>query len=311
MLVGRTAGDHTGWGEAAPYPGVTPDTVEGAWNSLAGDHALTPTAAAALEEAEGDLAARLDGRPLWSAIGGSWRPLPSSLAVGLGEDAIERIEATGPSAVKLKIQPGTDVARVEEVRRRYADLTIGVDANGAYAWDDRDPLLELDRFDVAYVEQPFAIDDLASHAGLREELLADVVVDEAVDSVTAAVGVIEAGAADVLTVKPGRLGLEGCRIVHDLALAAGLRVKSSGLLETAVGRAHTLAVALLPATVYSDLADASWFFADSVSSPSQVADGWISAGELPGIGIDPDLDAVAPLIVREATVTRSADQDRG
>ena len=312
VLVGSTDGDQTGWGEAAPYLGVTPDTIEGVWSSLVGDLALTPTAAAALEGAEADLAARLDGRPLWSSIGGSWRPLPSSLAIGLGDDAAKRIEATGPSAVKLKIQPGTDVARVEAVRRRYPDLTIGVDANAAYAWDDRDPLLALDRFDVAYIEQPFSVDDLGSHAGLRRELLADVVVDEAVGSVHDAVGVIEADAADVLAVKPGRLGLEGCRVVHDVALAAGLRVKSSGLLETAVGRAHTLAVALLPAAVYSDLADDSWFFGDSASSlPWPVAEGWVSAPELPGIGIDPDLDALAPLIVREETVTRSADQDRG
>ena len=312
VLVGRSDGDHTGWGEAAPYPAMTPDTIEGVWTSLIEETALTPTAAAAIEEAEADLAARLDGRPLWSAVGGSWRPMPASLAIGLDEDPIGRIEATSPSAVKLKIQPGNDVDRVAIVRQRNPDLTIGVDANGGYGWEERDPLLALDRFDVAYVEQPFAPDDLESPAALREELLADVVIDEAVDGVNAAVEVIEAGAADVLAITPGRIGLEACRIIHDLALIAGLRVKASGLLETGIGRAHTLAVATLPATVYSDLADDAWFFADSLTVPPMgVADGWITAFDRPGIGIEPNLDAIAPFVVREETVTRREGPARG
>ncbi len=312
VLVGTTEGELTGWGEAAPYPAMTPDTIEGVWASLKGEIALTPTAAAALEEAEADLAARRNDRPLWSALGGSWRPLPASLAIGIDEDPIERIETTAPGAVKLKIRPGEDVGRVESVRQRYPDLVIGVDANGAYNWAERDPLLGLDRLDVAYVEQPFAPDDFESHAALREELLADVVLDEPIDGVNAAIGVIEAGAADVIAVTPGRIGLEACRVIHDLALAAGLRIKASGLLETAVGRAHTLAVAMLPASVYSDLGDEAWYFSEAaVVAPLVVTDRWVSAPEGPGIGVDPDLEALAPYVVRETTVTRPEGPNPG
>jgi len=312
VLVGASDGELTGWGEAAPYPGMTPDTIEGVWNGLVGEIALTPTGEAALEEAAADLAARLGGRPLWSAIGGSWRPQPASLAIGLDDDPIERIEATAPAAVKLKIRPGEDLARVEAVRQRHLDLIIGVDANAGYTWDDHDPLLELDRLDVAYVEQPFHPGDLESHAALREELLADVVVDEPIDGIDAALRVIEAGAADVVAVTPGRIGLEACRIIHDLALVAGLRIKASGLLETAVGRAHTLAVSMLPGSVYSDLGDEGWFLVKpTVISPMTVSDGWISAAEGPGIGVEPDLDALARFVVRETTVTRPAGPGRG
>jgi len=305
VLVARTSDGITGWGEAAPYPGVTPDTVDGVWVSLIGGAtALTPSASAALEQAEADLAARRTGRPLWAALGGTGRPLLSSLSVGLGEEPIERLLATGAGAVKLKIKPGDDVRRVEQVRRQYPEKVIGVDANGSYTWDDRDALLELDRFDVAYVEQPFPQDDPESHAGLREEVLADVVVDEPIDSVEAAVRVIEGGAADVIAVKPGRIGLAACRTIHDLALAAGLRVKASGLVETAVGRAHTLAVATLPGVVHSDLADDAWFFEVATGNPSTtVTEGWLDVSDAPGIGLDPSLDALAAHIVREATVS--------
>ena len=117
VLVGRTEDNATGWGEAAPYPAMTPDTIDGVWGGLTGEIAMTPTGNAALEEAEADLAARRDGVPLWSAVGGSWRPQPASLAIGLGEDPLERIETVAPAAVKVKIRPGEDVGRVELVRQ--------------------------------------------------------------------------------------------------------------------------------------------------------------------------------------------------
>ncbi len=304
VLVGLTADGVTGWGEAAPYPGVTPDTVEGVWACLIGETAaLTPSAAAAVGEAEADLEARRHDQPLWAALGGSRRPLLGSLVIGLAEDGIGRVRDTGAMAVKLKIQPGDDVRRVERVRQEYPDLTIGVDANGSYSWEERGALLALDGFDVAYVEQPFSDDDLESSAGIRRELLADVVIDEPIDSVEAAVRVLEADAADALAVKPSRIGLEACRIIHDLALTVGLRVAASGLLETAVGRAHTLAVATLPGTVHCDLADDAWFFPLATGLPgTEVVDGWITAPDTPGIGIEPDLAALAPYIVREARV---------
>jgi O-succinylbenzoate synthase len=304
VLVGLIEDGVTGWGEAAPYQGVTPDTVEGVWASLTGETAaLTPSAAAALGEAQADLEARLADQPLWAALGGSRRPLLGSLVVGLAEDAIGRVRDTGAMAVKLKIRPGDDVRRVEQARLAYPDLTIGVDANGSYSWETRDALLALDRLDIAYVEQPFPEDDLASHALLRRELLADVVIDEPIDSVEAAVRVLEAAAADALAVKPSRIGLEACRIIHDLALTAGLRVAASGLLETAVGRAHTLAVATLPGTVHCDLADDAWFLPLATGIPrTEVVDGWITAPDGPGIGVEPDLAALAPYIVREARV---------
>jgi o-succinylbenzoate synthase len=312
VLVGAVDGDLIGWGEAAPYPGMTPDTVDGVWASLTGEMALTPTAAAALEGADADLAARRDGAALWRTIGGTRRLLPASLAIGLADDPLERVAATEPAAVKVKIRRGEDLDRVASLRRRYPELIVGVDANGCYSWEDRDTLLRLDSLDVAYVEQPFGPRDLESHALLRAELFADVVLDESIDSLEAVVDAIEADAADVVAVAPGRIGLAACRSAHDVALAAGLRIKASGLLESGIGRAHLLAVASLPATAHSDLGDGSWFLTRRTTMQgSGIGSGWVRASEAAGIGVDPDLEALAPVVVRETTVTRPADPGRG
>jgi O-succinylbenzoate synthase len=301
VLVSITDGVITGWGEAAPYPGATPDSIDDAWRTLERGSVLSPTAAAGLDEASADLKARRHGKPLWESVGGASRPIPTSVAVGLDEDPVARIVTTGAAGVKLKIRPGNDVARVGDVRALFPDMLIGVDANGSYRWKDRNGLLAMDGLGVEYVEQPFPADDLTSHARLRDEIVAAVALDEPIDSEAAAIRAIEAGACDVLVVKPSRVGIRTARTIHDLALAGGLRIKASGLLETEIGRAHSFAIATLPAAVFSDIADASWYLSGSVvGSGTGSCTGYLTPTNSPGIGFDPDPTAFARYVVRES-----------
>lgn len=301
IIVSISDGTSAGWGEAAPYPGITPDTVDDAWDTLERGSVLAPSAAAAVDEALADLEARRAGQPLWKGIGGSRQFVPTSIAVGLDEDPVARVEATGAAGVKLKIRPGDDARRVAAVRAALPDLSIGVDANGSYRWDDRASLLRLDEYGIDYVEQPFPADDLASHARLRDEMVAAVALDEPIDSTSSAIAAIEAGAADILVVKPARLGLTTARVIHDIALAAGLRIKASGLIETAIGRAHTLAIATLPAAAHSDIAEPAWYLDGGVESPDPVsAEGQKRAPDQRGIGLDPDPRVFGPYVVRES-----------
>ena len=303
VLVSMSDGETTGWGEAAPYPGITPVTIDDAWSTLQRGSVLSPSAAAAIDEAEADLQARRDVVPMWERIGGSLRPLPTSLAVGLNDDPVERVRASGAAAVKLKIRPGNDVARVAAVRRALPKTPVGVDANGSYRWEDRGALLELDGLGIDYVEQPFAADDLASHAGLRDELVAPVALDEPIESAAAAIRAIEAGACDLVVVKPSRVGLAASRAIHDIALAAGLRIKASGLLETEIGRASTLAVATLPAATHSDIAPSSWYLAGGVGGTEPDSkSGSVTPPSRPGIGFTPDPDVFATYTVRDVPI---------
>ena len=303
VLVSISDGPVTGWGEAAPYPGVTPDTLDDAWRTLERGSVLSPTAAAALDEATADLRARRNGEPLWKSIGGVSRPIQTSVAVGLDEDAVDRITGTGAGAVKLKIRPGDDLARVDHVRSAFPDMTIGVDANGSYRWEDRNSLLAMDGLGVAYIEQPFPADDLTSHADLRDEIVAPVALDEPIDSEVSAIRVIEAAACDLLVVKPARVGMTAARSIHDLALAAGLRIKASGLLETEIGRVFTLAVATLPAAIFSDVAEASWFLEGSiVGTDASPSTGELTPSNGSGIGFDPNPAAFDRYVVAESVL---------
>jgi O-succinylbenzoate synthase len=303
VLIGVQDGDSTGWGEAAPYPGISRESIDEVWEALTGRGDLPPTAAAAVEEAEADLRARQAGVPLGPTLGGSAHPVEGSIAVGISEDpvaAVARVVDRGYRAVKMKIEPGFDLEAVLPVQERFPTLAIGVDANGSYTWDDRESLLRLDALGITYIEQPFAPLDLEAHRRLRDETVAAVAIDEPIDSIEAAVTVVEEGAADLLVVKPARLGPEACRTIHDLALAAGLRVKASGLIETSIGRAHTLAIATLPGAIHSDLAVAGDFLeTDPVTPHIRMTAGRFLPLPSAGIGCEPDEAAIAPYIVRE------------
>jgi O-succinylbenzoate synthase len=303
VIISIAVDGAVGWGEAAPYPGVTPDTADDAWTTLQRGRVHSPSAAAALEGARADLQAQKEGLPLWEHIGGLPRPVATSVAVGLDDDPVERLETTGATAAKLKIRPGDDIARVAAVRQALPNTPGGVDANGSYRWENRDALLELDGLGVDYIEQPFAAGDLVSPARLRDEVVASVALDEPIDSAAAAIRAIEAGACDLVVVKPSRVGLAASRAIHDIALAAGLRIKASGLLETEIGRASTLAVASLPAATHSDVAPSSWYLERGIrgGTPNS-SSGSISPSRHPGIGFTPDPEVFAPCIVREASI---------
>jgi O-succinylbenzoate synthase len=79
-----------------------------------------------LETAVWDLAARLDGVPLWKKIGGgARREIPCGVSMGIQdtvEQLLEKIErelAAGYQRIKIKIKPGWDVDVVRRVRERF------------------------------------------------------------------------------------------------------------------------------------------------------------------------------------------------
>lgn len=315
VLVGIGDGRHCGWGEAAPFPGVTSDDPTEVWDALRDharsiiegrDTALPMTAAAAVDEARQDLAARIAGEPLAVRIGGTPVPIAACAAVGLTSTINELLGVVAETVdagfrmIKLKIKPGWDIEPLRAIRDAFPDLRVGVDANGAYT-DPHDPVLGLvDALAPAYIEQPLPAEDLGGHAFLRSRLDAPICLDESVPSVRSARMAVEAEAADIVCVKPGRVGVDGAVEVHGLATDAGLGVKATGLLESAVGRAHTIAVGCLPGVTHHDLAPTEWYFtADVTDRPFLLEDGWVLPPTEPGIGVEVAEAALAEVAVRE------------
>ncbi len=109
--------------------------------------------------------------------------------------------------IKLKIEPGWDVEPVRLVRELIGpDTPLQVDANTAYGRDDIAHLCKLDEFDLLLIEQPLPEEDILGHAQLARASATPVCLDESIVSVHTAVDAIDLGAAEIINIKPGRVG---------------------------------------------------------------------------------------------------------
>jgi O-succinylbenzoate synthase len=207
---------------------------------------------------------------------------------------VDRYVADGYRRVKLKIEPGWDVAPVRAVRERYPDLALQVDANGAYGLGDAETLAALDPFALLLIEQPLPEDDLRGHAALAAKLSTPICLDESITSVASAIEAIEMGACAIVNIKPGRIGgyLEA-KAVHDACVARSVPVWCGGMLETGIGRAANVALASLPGfTLPADLSASDRYFHTDITEPFVLEDGRLRVPTGPGIGVTPVRDVL-------------------
>ncbi|MBX6350023.1 MAG: o-succinylbenzoate synthase [Clostridia bacterium] len=272
-------------------------------------------AKSAIESAIWDAYAKARGIPLWEALGGSWRPIPVGISVGIQpspEALVRKVEgylAAGYRRVKLKIAPGADLEYVAAVRRAFPDVPVMVDANSAYRLADADHLARLDDYDLMMIEQPLGHDDIVWHARLQSRLRTPICLDESIHTPEDAEKAIAIGACRVVNVKIGRVGgLERSLELHDVCRAAGVPVWCGGMLETGIGRAHNVAITTLPGfTLPGDTAASSRYWDEDIIEPPVVVtpEGTILPPKGPGIGYEVRWDRIARVREAEAELVPS------
>jgi O-succinylbenzoate synthase len=326
FLVSVKAGGLTGWGEivAAEEPRYSYETVGTAWHVirdyLAPAMLLRPVAdlsdlaarfarfrghnmaKAGLELAYVDLVARTKERSLSQLIGGLRARVPVGVSLGIQPDLdqlldrVERYLAAGYQRIKLKIKPGWDINVVREVRRRYPDILLSVDANCAYTMADEKHLKALDSFDLLMIEQPLDHDDLIDHAKLQSKLTTPICLDESITGLARAKQALELGSCRIINIKIGRVGgYSQALAIHDLCYSNDVPVWCGGMLESGVGRAHNIALASLPGfSLPGDISASSRYFARDVIVPEVNVDddGTVEVPQGPGLGFEVDLDYI-------------------
>src|SRR6266511_2080923 len=325
LLVRAVADEAEGWGEcvAMSEPGYSAEYVDGAADVIrrflspalaalpAVDAHLAepvfakvkghPMAKAAIQTALLDSQLRVAGLSFGEFLGAVRTAVPAGVSVGIMDsipqliDAVARYLDAGYLRIKLKIEPGWDVEPVRAVRERFGDVLLQVDANCAYTLQDARQLAGLDPFDLLLIEQPLPEDDIRGHAELARRLRTPMCLDESITSARAAADAIAWGAAAIVNIKPGRVGsyLEARR-VHDVCAANGVPVWAGGMLETGLGRAANVALAALPGfTLPGDTSASDRYYATDITRPFRLEDGHVRVPTGPGLGVDPDPDALA------------------
>ncbi len=259
-----------------------------------------PMAAAALEAALLDSELRAGGLSLAAHLGGTRSEVEAGVALGIPPalpellDQVAAARAEGYRRVKLKVRPGWDVEPVAAIRDRFGDaVVLQVDANGAYSPADAGHLAELDRFDLAMIEQPLAAPSLTAHAALARAVRTPVCLDESITSAGVAAEAIALGAAAVINLKPGRMGgmLEAVR-AHEACHRSGTPAWCGGMLESGLGRAANLALASLPGfTLPGDLTPPERYLAADITAPLPRRGAMMAVPTGPG-AVAVDLDAL-------------------
>ncbi|HET9060256.1 MAG TPA: o-succinylbenzoate synthase [Acidimicrobiales bacterium] len=225
------------------------------------------------------------------------RTVPAGVAVGLCRDLGKLLAQVGDyvdagyGRVKLKIEPGHDVAPLRAVRERWPHLVLFADANGAYAAGGVEGAFEqlcgLQELDLACLEQPLADDDLVGHSALARKLAVPVCLDEALSSVGALDAALQMGACSVVNIKAGRFGgyHEALR-AYRACRAKGARIWCGGMVETGIGRAANLALAALSGfDLAGDISASGRFFAEDIAGPFPLLPGGtIAVPDGPGLG---------------------------
>jgi o-succinylbenzoate synthase len=178
---------------------------------------------------------------------------------------IDQALAHGYRRVKIKIAPGWDLTPVKAAQRTMSGtgLPLTVDANGAYEWPEHEKILRgLDHYELLYLEQPLAPDELVGHALLCREIRTAVCVDETLHDARAARQITQLQGPQIWNIKVHRIGglTELCRI-YPLARAYGARLWAGTMPESGIGSQAAIAAAALPGFVYpSDVEpSARWF----------------------------------------------------
>lgn len=215
-------------------------------------------ARSAIDEALHDLWGKKLGQPLYKLFGLNPNNLPlTSFTIGMDEPEVMAGQARASGHPILKIKLGSD--RDEQILaavRKATDAKLRVDANAGWTRDQALQIIpRLAGYDLEFIEQPLAVEDVEGFFWLKEKLRAQgvnipIFADETAKSSHDVAKL--AGAIDGVVVKTMKSeGIrEALRMIHT-ARAHDMQIMLSCMVESSVG--VTAAAHLAPLCDYADL----------------------------------------------------------
>lgn len=259
-----------------------------------------PFTKAGVEIALWDVLGKIAGLPLYRLFGGPVRDtVPTKFSVSgrepdrAAEIAVWAVEQ-GFRTLKIKvgIEPEQDVARVRAVRAAVGpDIRLAIDANGG--WSPRTAIQTIRRLadhDLIFAEQPVAPFDVAWMAEVRRQVEVPIMADESVAAPQDAMALVQASAADVLSVYVGKGGLGVARKIAAIAEAAGIVCTVGSNLELGIGSAAMIHLALATLAIDAeafpcDIIGPLFYESDILAEPLPVQAGIARAPSGPGLGV--------------------------
>jgi len=338
VLVRLESGGEVGWGEAPPWavPIYGPETAQTAFfmiteifapavvgktfpspaalNDVLNQFKGNQFAKAALETSFWTFSAKAEGVPLFHKLGSQSKEISCGNSLGIrdtiGEllsDIAQSLEK-GYRRIKIKVRPGWDIAVLEEVRNRFPDIDLQVDANSAYTIKDHDRLKEFDRYNLIQIEQPLGEHDLVYHSQLQKNLKTPICLDESIKTPEDARLASELGSCRIVNIKISRVGgLYNAVEIHNICKEHGIACWVGGMLESAVGETIAIHFATLPnICLPSDIFPSSRFYRDDITAkPLEMSTNGTFSPESVSCGdFEPDGHKLSKYTIQAKTVSR-------
>ncbi|MBK1878979.1 mandelate racemase/muconate lactonizing enzyme family protein [Pelagicoccus mobilis] len=290
--------------------GEDPFEVRALWEKLyhkseiywVGRSGITHLALGAIDIALWDLKCKALGLPLWKLLGGSAQTKVEAYNTDGGwlnwskeqlvSDCKRMVEEEGYRAVKIKVggdSGNEDLRRLEAVREALGpEVRIMTDANGRWSLPQAIQLgSKLADFDVVWIEEPTAFDDVIGHKRLAESISTPIALGEQLYLAQQFRDFVHAGA--VHYVQPDIVRLAGITEwwqVADLAHSYALPVVPH------VGDMCQVHQHLCNAHPACQLLEYIPWLRDWMKDPAQVKDGFFFNSEVPGAGMEPTEEAL-------------------
>ncbi|HXD08513.1 MAG TPA: dipeptide epimerase [Anaerolineales bacterium] len=241
--------------KSAPDLGDDPFDIDAV---LAKRPAGSRAARSAVDEALHDLWGKKLKQPLHKLFGLNPNNLPlTSFTIGMDEPEVmaEQARASGYPILKVKLGSEKDEAIVSAIRKATS-ARLRADANAGWSREQALQIIpRLAEFDLEFIEQPLAVDDVEGYFWLKERLRAQriaipIFADETAKNSHDVAKL--AGAIDGVVVKTMKSeGIrEALRMIHT-ARAHDMQIMLSCMVETSVG--VTAAAHLAPLCDHADL----------------------------------------------------------
>jgi O-succinylbenzoate synthase len=297
VLCRMTSGSVAGWGESAPFaaPCYSPEWAGGLFAvnrdwlapALLGQtinsgielqerlslYKGNPFAKAVLDTAWWSLQSIISGKPLHTLLGADRNEIPVGADFGVMDSIDDLLTGVGQAIddgfprVKLKFRPGWDISILEAVRHQHPGDVFHIDCNSGYRLSDLKMFQDIDRFNLAMIEQPLQHDDVNDHAMLQSKIETPVCLDESITHPRKAEQAMELKSCRYVNVKPGRVGgLTNAVAIHDICRDAHIPCWVGGMLESSTGAALCIALGMLENFSYpADIFPSSRFYHEDLS----------------------------------------------
>src|SRR5947209_10311335 len=322
----ESADGMVGWGEAPSAPTMTGDTLRGLvaavrdhlaplliGKKMSGDHRAllqrslvgNSGAHSAIEMALLDLTGRAAGkrlidlvaRPLRQRVSPMWLLGNATVEADIAEAQAKRAEGINFFKLKIGVKPiAEEIKAAHAIRKALPDATLCTDANCGltlaaarrYAERTRDA-------ELAFIEQPLPVGDLAGLKALARATKTPIGMDESIHSTADIQAVRRAGAKGV-SLKLIKLGgFREAFAVARLCKKLGLKINvAAKIAESSIGTAAAVHLGCAVPNVDWGVSLTNMYLAgDIVKAPIALKHGSVSLPEGTGLGVEVDESAVA------------------